>query len=183
MTTNMDTNMATNTNMDTNLTTNMDTNTNMYASMYANRNVTSIVTGQLYHVLLPRNSRIYMGVELPENLPAPDVMKLMETALQKTFETSISAILKVEYMEEKYNEETCKTSYIYGIIYLNIPKEVFEKLRMHGISRCKCYVGLDEENTKDLLVLNNRPFNTDLSTTNRDGIAYPYESSIIMLDK
>jgi hypothetical protein len=156
----------------------------MDTTMDANQNVASIaiVPGQLYHVLLPRNSRNTMEVSFPNKMLVPDITEVIKSALQDTYKTSNILILKAEYLKHYFNEETLSNSYTYAIIYLNIPKEVFKLLRQNNISRCKFYVGLSEENTCEMPVLNNRPYITDMAITSREGNAYPYETEIVLVD-
>ena len=138
----------------------------MDTTMDANQNVASIaiVPGQLYHVLLPRNSRNTMEVSFPNKMLVPDITEVIKSALQDTYKTSNILILKAEYLKHYFNEETLSNSYTYAIIYLNIHVSIYTlhirplmNFRTYWMIFSKTYSCISTSFKKEISLLSHTP--------------------------
>lgn len=144
----------------------------------------------VYHVLMPRNTRMLVGVRLPSRLSYDEICSVMQKSLQEVSKEHFIELLSIKpvlsnKLDSPYDEdepnlddiddiddpENC----IYDILYMTIPNKLIEKLSNLNMLRCIFYIGLSE-NQKEFKVLDDIPLDKDLALKSRQGMSYPYKS-------
>ena len=126
----------------------------------------------LYHILLPRKSRMSLLVSVP-NIYLDNFDNSIRCSLNITYPDSYIYILEIK----KEIDETSSNIFC-TVVYINITKELIYKLLLYECYKCKFYVGLSE-NEQEVSILNSPPLNIEIAFTNYQGNEVPYESDII----
>lgn len=136
-------------------------------------------SNQIFHVLMPRNTRTGLVISVPSYVLSEDMHSAIVHSLKDTYDSAYIEILKITQMEPESGDEPDKTSY--EVIFMTVPNQLIDKLHGAGVKNCIFYIGLSENN-KEFPVMNGMPLSHDLALTNREGTLCPYMSKLITFD-
>lgn len=121
-----------------------------------------------FHVVLPRNSRNTIIVNIPQDFSDADMT--VKKCCEKSFENYNIELVNFEQMSKHDTFVQCKC------VFIKIPKKFMNELANAGIEKCRFYVGLDEKKTSIHL---NPPPEDELALTNREGVPAQHMSTIV----
>jgi hypothetical protein len=125
--------------------------------------------------LLPRNSRKSLVVRIPHEVSVTMFRPIVEESLQETMPCSNIYIMKIEAENDLQIQET--SGFCYLIVFLQIPKQMTERIAAAGIKTIICYIGYSE-NEREYKFIEDIPDLTYVATHNRDADPLPYNITI-----
>jgi len=138
-------------------------------------NISELLSTYIWHVIIPRDFRKTILIELSSTVPFSEISSIMNDSLKSTYDDYYIEMLKITQIEPVSGDKTK-----YEIICLIIPNELFDKLRNICLNKCILYVGLSEDSL-EYSVLNEVPELHRVAYTNREGEPSPYISNLITI--
>lgn len=121
--------------------------------------------------LIPSNWRHVFVLSLPKQIPDQDnLYKVVKQALQMQFANSKVYIMSVSLVPE--SPKSNQNSFSYQVIFLQIPKELINKLEIADMCNVNFYVG--NFNTSEAKILNIAPTLDMINTKDEYGNYIPF---------
>lgn len=133
--------------------------------------IKNTIRSDIVHCLLPRMSREAFIITLPSNISREQLSSAITKTLEKSMPTSCIFILCINKITETNDTNG------YNVIFLNIHKQLINKLYLAGIKIANFYVGYSENN-KEYPLLSEPPHDDKIAKCNRENVAMPYKASI-----
>lgn len=125
--------------------------------------------------LLPRNCRKELVVSVSVDVSLTRFSSIIEETLLKQMPGSNIYILKID----QHIDSKSDTTFIYKIVFMQVSKELIEKLKFGGVKTLHLYIGLSE-NDQEYPILDHIPELEYIAINNRNGESIPYNKTITL---
>ena len=133
--------------------------------------IKNTIRSDIVHCLLPRMCRESIIITLPSTISKEKLSNAITKTLEESMPTSSIFILCMNKITETNDTNS------YNIVFLNIYKQLINKLYLAGIKIVNFYVGYSENN-KEYPLLSDPPHDEKIAKCNRENITMPYKASI-----
>lgn len=133
--------------------------------------IKNTIRSDIVHCLLPRMCRESLIITVPLIISKEKLTNTITKTLEESMPTSSIFILCINKITETNDTNS------YNIVFLNIHKELINKLYLAGIKIANFYVGYSENN-KEYPLLSEPPHDDKIAKCNRENVAMPYKASI-----
>ncbi len=133
--------------------------------------IKNTIRGDIVYCLLPRMCREAFIITLPSSVSKEKLTNAITKTLEESMPTSCIFILSINKITQTNDTNS------YNIVFLNIHKQLINKLYLAGIKIANFYVGYSENN-KEYPLLSDPPEDEKIAKYNRENVAMPYKASI-----
>ena len=132
----------------------------------------------LYHVVLPRNSRLTIEISMPSLVDESNLSRVFNDSIKKMSEDDDKKF--IQYLGYKKLESDNSETSMYNMYICQISTDMSIQLKQNNINNFILYIGLLEDKNK-VSVMDERPLEQYIAFYDRNGDLAPYETPKISI--